>query len=135
MQPVPLHAGPFLVAVLVKIIVGWVWFSPAGFLKQWQIITGVTDEQMRGGMAKGMATWILGSVVMTFVLAHAVYYASATTVGQGMAVGFWNWVGFIFVVQMDQWAAAKRPFQLVLLNSGSYLVALVIMGAILAAWR
>lgn len=135
MQPVPLHAGPFLVAVLVKIVVGWVWFSPAGFLRQWQTVSAVTDEQMRGGMAKGMATWIVGSIVMTFVLAHAVAYAGATTVGQGMTVGFWNWVGFIFVVQMDQWAAAKRPFQLVLLNSGSYLVALVIMGAILAAWR
>ena len=135
MQPVPIHALPFALAVIVKIVVGWIWFSPPVFLRHWQLLSGVTDEQMKTGMAKGMATWILGAVVMTFVLAHAVYYAGATTIGHGATVGFWNWVGFIFVVQMDQWAAAKRPFQLVLLNSGSHLVALVIMGAILAAWR
>jgi len=37
-------------------------------------------------------------------------------------------------VQLDDWAAAKRPTQLLLINAGSNLVALVVMGAILAAW-
>lgn len=134
MQPVPIHAIPFLVAVVIKIVIGWVWYSPMLFLKQWQQVSGVTDEQMRGGMGKGMVTWIVGALVMTFVLAHAVYYAGANTVALGAAVGFVNWLGFIFVVQLDGWAADKRPFKLVAINSGSQLVSLLIMGAILAAW-
>ena len=134
MQPVPIHAAPFLVAVLIKFVIGWVWYSPLLFLKQWQQLSGVTDEQMRGGMGKGIVTWIAGSVVMTFVLAHAVYYAGASTAVLGAAVGFVNWLGFIFVVQLDAWAADKRPFKFVAINAGSNLIALVIMGAILAAW-
>jgi len=134
MQPVPIHAAPFLVAALVKVAVGWLWYSPMLFLKQWQQLSGVTDEQMKGGMAKGMVTWIVGALVMTFVLAHAVYYAGANTAVLGAAVGFVNWLGFIFVVQLDAWAADKRPFKLIAINSGSQLVALLIMGAILAAW-
>jgi hypothetical protein len=133
-QPVQIHPLPFIAAVLVKVFVGALWYSPVLFLKQWQRLSGVTDEQMKGGMAKGFITWILGAVIMTFVLAHAVYYAGAKTLPLGAAVGFLNWLGFILVVQLDDWAAARRPTQLLLINAGSNLVALVIMGAILAAW-
>ncbi len=135
MQPVTIHAGPFIVAVLVKIIVGAVWYSPALFLKEWQRLQGISDESMKGGMAKGMTTWIIGAVVMTFVLAHAVFYAGAINAATGAAVGFFNWLGFILVVHLDDWAAAKRPFKLVAINSGANLVALLVMGAVLAAWR
>ena len=69
------------------------------------------------------------AVIMSFVLAHAVYYAGAKTIPLGAAVGFLNWLGFILVVQLDDWAAAKRPTQLLLINAGSNLVSLVIMGA------
>ena len=135
MQPVPIHAGPFIVAVLVKIVVGALWYSPALFLKQWQRLAGVTDEQMKGGMAKGMTTWIVGALIMTFVLTHAVYYAGAKSLGTGAAVGFFNWLGFVLVVHLDDWAAAKRPTKLLAINAGSTLVALVIMGAILGGWQ
>ena len=134
MQPVPIHAGPFIVAVLVKIVVGATWYSPALFLKQWQQLSGITDEQMKGGMAKGMITWIVGALIMTFVLTHAVYYAGAKSFATGAAVGFFNWLGFILVVQLDDWAAAKRPTKLLAINAGANLVALVIMGAILGGW-
>ncbi len=134
MQPVHIHPLPFVIAVLVKVFVGALWYSPVLFLRQWQQLNHISDEQMKGGAAKGFITWILGAVVMSFVLAHAVFYAGAKTIPLGAAVGFLNWLGFILVVQLDDWAAAKRPTQLLLINAGSNLVALVIMGAILAAW-
>ena len=134
MQPVHIHPLPFVIAVLVKVFVGALWYSPLLFLKPWQRFNGITDDRMKGGAAKSFATWILGAVVMTFVLAHAVYYAGAKTMPLGAAVGFLNWLGFILVVQLDDWAAAKRPTQLLLINAGSNFVALVIMGGILAAW-
>src|SRR5438045_9231252 len=109
MEPVPIHPLPFVAAVIVKVVVGALWYSPLLFLKSWQQLNGITDEQMKGGTAKGMTTWIVGAMVMTFVLAHAVYYAKATSVALGAAVGFVNWLGFILVVQLDDWAAAHRP--------------------------
>lgn len=132
MQHVPIHPIPFIIAVLVKIVVGALWYSPVLFLKRWQRLSGVTDEQMKGGMAKGMTTWIVGALLMAFVLAHAVYYAGANSIWVGAAVGFANWVGFVLVVQLDDWAAAKRPTGLLLINAGANLVALVIMGAVFA---
>jgi len=132
MQPVPLHPGSFIAAVVVKVVVGALWYSPLLFLKPWQEGAGVSAETMRGGMAKGMTAWVIGAILMTFVLAHAVFYAGARSIGTGAAVGFFNWLGFILVVQLDDWAAAKRRVSFLAINAGANLIALVIMGAILA---
>ena len=86
-------------------------------------------------MAKGMITWIVGAVLMTFILAHAVFYAGAKSAVTGAVVGFMNWLGFVLVVLLDDWAAAKRPFKLLAINAGANLVALVLMGLVLGAWQ
>ena len=137
MQPVPLqdHLWPFIVAVLIKFFVGWIWYSPMLFLKNWQLLSGVTNEQMSGGMGKSITIWIVGSVLMAFILLHAVVYAGATTFVHGAEVGFANWVGFILVVGLDSYAAEKKPFQLTIINTGSNLVALILMGGVLAGWK
>ena len=134
MQPVNINAIAFIVAVVAKFIIGWAWFSPILFLRPWQQLTGVTDEQMRGGMGKGVTIWIVGSVLMAFVLVHAIRYAGATTIAQGAAVGFFNWLGFVFVVSLEEYGAVKYPFKLVAIKTGGYLVELLVMGAILAVW-
>lgn len=134
MQPVHINAIAFLVAVVAKFVVGWVWYSPLLFLRPWQQLTGVTDERMRGGMAKSMAIWIAGSFVMAFVLVHAIRYAGATSPAEGAAVGFFNWLGFVLIVVLEEYAAAKYAFKLVAIKSGAYLVELVVMGVILASW-
>jgi hypothetical protein len=135
MQPIAIHTWPFVVAVLIKFVVGWLWYSPFMFLKQWQALSGVTNEQMQGDMAKGIAIWLLGSVLMAFVLAHAVVYAGADTFVKGAEVGFANWVGFVLVIALDAYAAEKRPFQLVAINTGANLIALILMGGVLGGWR
>jgi hypothetical protein len=90
---------------------------------------------MKGGMAKGMTTWILGAVVMTVrARTRCLLLRRHMEPAMGAAVGFFNWLGFILVVHLDDWAAAKRPFKLVAINAGNTLVSLLIMGAILATW-
>jgi hypothetical protein len=57
---------------------------------------------MRGGMAKSLAIWIAGSFVMALVLVHAIRYAGATGPARGAAVGFFNWLGFVFIVMLEE---------------------------------
>jgi Protein of unknown function (DUF1761) len=134
MQPVHINPVAFIVAVVAKFIIGWAWFSPILFLKPWQQLSGVTDEQMSGGMGKSITLWVIGSVLMAFILVHAVRYAGATTAAQGAAVGFLNWLGFVFVIILEEYAATKYSFKLVAIKTGGYLVELVVMGVIFAVW-
>ena len=134
MQEIPIHFFAILGAVAAKMAIGALWYSPALFLNTWLKLSGVTEQQMKEGMAKALAVELVGSLLMAFVLAHAVRYAGARTATQGMAVGFFNWLGFIAVVTIGTVTYLKKPFALFLLQNGYLLISLLAMGAILAVW-
>lgn len=134
MQEVPL-SWAMLVAAIIRMVVGGLWFSPLAFVEPWQKIIGLSQEQMKTGMPRAIAADAVGSLVMAWVLAHAVAYAQAATLGQGFAVGFFNWLGFVAVVQFTGVLYEQRPIKLFLLQSGFNFIALVLMGALLAVWR
>lgn len=132
MQEFPIHFAVLSVAALAKFFLGWLWYSPVLFLKPWMRLTGLDEAQMKCGMGKAVFFELIGSFVMAFVLLHAVHYAGATTVAQGAAVGFFNWLGFVVVIAMSGVLFEKRPFKLFLINISLTFISLILMGAILA---
>lgn len=134
MQDVPL-SWAMLVAAIIRFVVGGLWFSPFAFAEPWRKIVGLSPEQMKSGMPKAIAADVVGSLLMAWVLAHAVVYAGASSLGQGAAVGFFNWLGFVAVIQFTTVLYEQRPFRLFGIQSGFNLVSLLLMGALLAVWR
>src|SRR5579863_4319347 len=53
---------------------GGSWFSPPAFQSPWLKIVGMDEATMRGGLPRAIAVDIVGSLVMAFVLVHAVVY-------------------------------------------------------------
>jgi uncharacterized protein DUF1761 len=134
MRGIPIHFFAILGAAIAKMVLGALWYSPVLFVRPWQRMTGITDEQMKAGMAKALVVDFIGSLVMAFVLAHVIRYAGATTVLEGLAVGFWCWLGFVAVATVTTVTYERKPFNLFLLSNGYLLIALLAMGAILAVW-
>lgn len=134
MREIPFHFYAILTAAAAKMLIGALWYSPALFLNTWFSVVSVTPEQMKDGMGKALAVETIGSLIMAFVLVHAVRYAGATTAFQGMAVGFFNWLGFVAVVTIGNVTYERKPFKLFLLINGYLLFSLLVMGAILAVW-
>ena len=121
-------------AVVANMALGALWFSPILFVKPWLAAAGMSEAQMKAGMPKALAVDLVGSLVMAFVLAHAVKYTGAQGIAQGAAVGFLNWLGFVAVTTLSATLHEHRPLKLWLIANGYRLVGLVVMGAILAAW-
>lgn len=134
MREIPIHFFGIVIAAVAKMVIGALWYSPALFLNTWFRVSSVTEEQMKAGMVRALAVEFVGSLIMAFVLVHAVRYAGAATPLQGMAVGFLNWLGFVAVVTIGSVTYQRRPFGLFLLINGYLLISLVVMGAILAVW-
>src|SRR4051812_19045056 len=134
MREIPIHFLPLIAAAAVRMALGALWYSPLLFLQTWHRVSGVTETEMKAGMARAVAVDLVGSLIMAFVLLHAVRYAGATTVPQGMAVGFFNWLGFVAVVTIGTVTYLRKPFQLFLVQNGYLLLSLLAMGAILALW-
>jgi hypothetical protein len=45
------------------------------------------------------------------------------------------WLGFMATLMVSLWGYENRPLKLIAINLGNNLVALVLMGALLAVWR
>ena len=74
----------------MRFAIGAEWFSPALFGKAFAQLSGCSEEDMKKGVGKAMLADFVGNLVLCFVLIHAIFYAGATTLAQGAAVGFFN---------------------------------------------
>ncbi len=89
---------------------------------------------MKDKAPRAYLVMFIGTLIMSYVLAHFAAYTQARTIGDGMQLGFWIWLGFVATVGVGQAMFEERPFKLLLINLGYYFVELLVMGAILAVW-
>lgn len=139
---VPINYLAVLAGAVASMTLGFVWYGPL-FGKQWIALSGMTPEEMEAaktkGMAKEYALTFVGSLAMSYVLAHAIVFASAYFsfggVRAGLAAGFWNWLGFIAPVTLGTVLWERKPWKLWFLNNAYQLLTLLVMGTILALWQ
>jgi hypothetical protein len=137
MVQIAINWWPIIVATLLRMVVGSIWFSPIAFVKPWQALAGVTPEQMQQGLAKAIVIDLIMSLILSFVLYHSVMYAtgSAPSLLTGAGVGLLSWLGFILATHLPLWAYENRPLKLIAIGAGSNLVSLVLMGALFGVWH
>ena len=126
-----------LVAAVLRIVVGSIWFSPIAFVKPWQALTGVTPETMQKGLVRAIIIDAILSLVMSFVLYHAIMYATnmAPNLVSGIIVGLLNWLGFVLATHLPLWAYENRSLKLIAIGTGSNLVSMALMGALFGLWH
>ncbi len=124
-----------VVAAIVQVILGFLWYGPL-FGKTWMSLMGINPQTLnREGMSKTLAWTFLGSLVTAAVLGRLVWMVGAATLGAGLALGFWVWLGFVATVTLASVLYEKRSVNLYILNNGYQLISLLVMGAILGAWH
>lgn len=89
-------------------------------------------------MARNLTITTVGSLLTSWILAHALSFANAflhtSGPATGVMVGWFNWLGFVAPVTIGPVLWEGKPWLLWIITSGYYLVSLVMMGVILALW-
>lgn len=144
MTTVDINYWAVLVAAIASMVIGFLWYGVL-FGKIWTRMMGwdpndtARMEAMKKEANKGYTLQFIGSLVMAYVLAHALVFASAysntTGFNAGLMVGFWNWLGFIAPVTLGSVLWEGKSWNLWVLNNGHNLLSLVVMGVILAVWK
>lgn len=129
------HWPAILAATLAAFVIGGLWYSPVLFGKPWMRANGFTEQEItKGNQAKIFGFAFVFTLIMAINL--AMFLADAkTTVSWGATAGFlagFGWIALgIGVVALFE----RRPWSYVLINGGYWTVAMVVMGAIIGAWR
>jgi len=124
-----------LVAALLQWFLGAIWYSPALFAKPWMAMVTIKASSKNQSMVTGMIMSFVGSLITSFVLAHMILWAGATTWRWGALIGFICWAGFIAAPLAASYIYESRPFKLFAINTGYWLVGLIASGVLLALWH
>jgi hypothetical protein len=139
MPSVDINWLALIAAVAVNMVVGFVWYSPALFAKQWAKLTGRKMEEMGDG-TKGYVLTTAGAFVQAFILLHLVSYAAYfyptySEVSVGLLTAVYAWIGFVAIPQGVNTVFAGTRKKLLAINTGYFLVVLLINGVLLSVWK
>ncbi|MGC3944456.1 MAG: DUF1761 domain-containing protein [Chryseolinea sp.] len=130
----PFNIWAVLVAALSTFLIGGLWYSPALFGKAWMRENGFTEESMKGGnMAKIFGLAFLLGVVAAINL--AMFMGPEDDPAMGALWGFLAGFGWVATFVGTHYLFERRSLKLFLINAGYSIVALTLMGVILAAWK
>ena len=123
-----------LVAAVAAFAFGAAWYGILG--KRWMAACGKSEADKPHKMPVGaLLTTFVGQLVMAWVLAGLIghFGPAAVTVRDGMISGGFCWLGFVITTLAANYAFQGRPLALTAIDSGHWLGALLIEGAVIGA--
>jgi hypothetical protein len=132
-----------LLAALSSMVVGSLWYMPAGFGKAWMQMTGVKIDKNKG-MKPATAAWLYGSVFVAslataYILAHVTFLSNKffgdSFLQDALSTAFWLWLGFTAARLYVHDAFEGRRKKLTLLNAGHELVTVLVMALIIGLMK
>lgn len=124
-----------LVAALSTFILGGLWYSPMLFGKAWMRANNFAEADLQSFSKARMFGWsLVFSLVMALNL--AMFLAGPTTdVTWGMAAGALAGVGWVAMAIAIIGVFENKSWIYLLINGGYMVLAFIVMGAIIGAWR
>jgi Protein of unknown function (DUF1761) len=136
MTPAPRNPLAIALASLLYFILGGIWFT---VLKDaW--LTGVgrtVDELMKTGVSPAVSFGV--AIVTTIIIAIGLDWVIRTTgpqtLARGITIAVAVWFAFVFTTFAAEYAFELRSIKALAIVAGYPLVAMVLAGAVLGAWK
>ena len=132
---VPVNYVAVLVAAIVSMVVGFVWYGPMLFAKPWMKAMGLTQEKMKQDQSRlgkiytiSFILSLLTAYIMTHVMVFSENFFHYPPVTTGVTTAIWMWLGFVMPVQATDWLFGGKSFNLFSINTGYQLASLLGMG-------
>ncbi len=138
MSPVEINVFAVLVCAAFAFASAALWYSPVLFGKRWVQAHGFSEAQQQAMQQSGPTPYItaaLAYLVTAVVVSALVDYAGATGWTQGLWIGFLCWLGLAATVALVGNAFSDKPRTVFFIDTAHHLLYLLVMGAVLAAWR
>ena len=128
---------PILLAAIVNMIIGYVWFHPRVFGALHMRLSDISPERAEQ-LKKRMPLMVCIGFVASMLVAYVMNYVGiAWGVYQWVAaleLGFWCWAGFIAPSMLGMVLWEGKSFRLYLIISLYWLVSLMTMSLVLLFW-
>ena len=125
-----------LLAAIVSMIVGFIWYNPKLFGKQYMKLADINMKKVsQRETNKTHFLSFLSMLVFAFVLAMIFSFYNGMNALAGIIQGLMIGLGLVATIGIIDYSYARRPGKLYLITYGYYLISIVIMGLIIGAFR
>jgi hypothetical protein len=127
-----------LVAGIAAFAVGWLWYSPLLFAKPWMAAHGYTPERLAEMQKRAARAYGVSAVMFVVMAGGVAALVSLLGIGNavaGLKLGVLVWAGFAFPLGLIAHMYSDKPISAFVIDAGYQLVYLLLMGAIIGAWR
>jgi hypothetical protein len=129
-----LNIWAVLVAALSTFLIGGLWYSPAVFGKAWMRENNLTEEELKKtNSAKIFIVAFILAIIAAINL--AMFMGPEDKPEMGALWGFLAGFGWVATFVGTHYLFERKSFKLFLINAGYSVVALTLMGVIIAAWK
>ncbi|MEW6325223.1 MAG: DUF1761 domain-containing protein [Nitrospirota bacterium] len=124
-----------LVAAIASFLLGAIWFSPPVFGPAWLRALGKTKEEVCGRQRYALAITAVTTWITAYVLAVIMLGLKIASAWGGAIAGLSIGVGIVATSMLSDYLFCNFRIKLFFIQAGHRVIYLVIMGAILGAWR
>ncbi|MCB9806021.1 DUF1761 domain-containing protein [Candidatus Nomurabacteria bacterium] len=119
-----------LIAAVVSMALGMIWYSQRAFGAHWAKLQGISKEEMEAGSKEGMGLTILTGFLLQVVVAGAFNYTLNVSGINPYCVALLFAIGVMFPVMADGSLWEKRPWGIFWINFSYRLVSLLVTALI-----
>jgi hypothetical protein len=105
------------------------WLNGIGRTKEWLMSSAGYNPAVQYGTA------LLGAAVMATAISCVTQLTGPQTAWRGIKVGALLWLGFEATTWSTEYVFEVRPLSLLGINAGYWLLGMMLMGAIVGAWK
>jgi hypothetical protein len=119
-----------IVATIVAMVIGSIWYSNMGFGKSWRTLSGhVIGEGQQPGPLYALTA--LAALVEVIALSWFISTTGYRTGAGGAIIGLYVGLGFVATAMFSEVLFAGRPPRLYAINAGYQVFQAVVLGAII----
>lgn len=130
-----------VVAALVPMILGMIWYGPL-FGKKWMVLKNISAENIESaqrGMWRAYLASFLANFIMAFVLSLLVLNLELQDmIRESLLLGFLLWLGISFSTRFANYLwepeGVGKKFPLFLIDTGYFLVSILMMMLVISLW-
>lgn len=127
-----------LLAGVVGMALGFAWYSPYLFAKQWMTASGMTPEKMEAGkkrMPIAVAKGFVCQLTIAYVMVHFAVAFGAVDAAGALTLAFWTWIGFVATTSLHSVIWEGKPNTYWFINAGYNLVDFALIALVVVLWR
>lgn len=125
---------PVLVAGIVPVILGMIWYSPKVFGTVWMRLEGLSPDMTevdKKKMPLHVSLAFVSTLIMAYVLAHFGIAWGVFDWISAVELAFWVWLGFQVPILMNPALWQKKSWKLVGLNASYQLITMILVAVAL----